>query len=110
MDTFVTLQKAVSLYSIVAWRLLHLTYLAREVPNAPTWEAVSDTERSVLERAIGKPINNVQEVLQAVAKIAGFVSVPSAPDPGVKSLWLGFRKLQDMMTGFLLARQPPAPT
>ncbi len=106
LDTFATLQKAVRLYSIVAWRLLHLTYLAREVPETPCREAISDTERTVLEYATGQTITTVRQALQAVAKIAGFVSVPSAPDPGVKSLWLGFRKLQDMVAGFLLTRPP----
>jgi hypothetical protein len=64
----------------------------------------------VLERATGKTIRTVGQALQAVAKIGGFVWVPSAPDPGVKSLWLGFRKLNDMVAGFLLARSPAPPT
>lgn len=110
METFATLHKAVSLYSIVAWHLLDLMYLSREVPNAPTWEALSDTERTVLERATGKPLHTVGEVVAAVARLAGFVSVPSAPDPGIKSLWLGLRKLQDLVTGFRLASQPPPST
>ncbi len=110
METVTTLHKAVSLYSLVAWHLLHLLYLSREVPDAPTWEALSATERTVLERATGKPLHPVQEVVVAVARLAGFVPVPSAPDPGVKSLWLGFRKLQDLVAGFRLASHPPAPT
>jgi len=108
LDQFATLQKALSLYSIVAWRLLHLTYLAREVPDAPVEEAISPTEREVLERATGRAIRTVAEAVVAVARIAGFCPVPSAPTPGVKSLWLGFRKLNDMVAGFQLARQPPS--
>ena len=107
LDTFVTLEKALSLYSIVAWRLLHLTYLARENPELPASEAISATEHEVLERATGRTIKTVSEALIAVARIAGFCPVPSAPTPGVKSLWLGFRKLCDMVAGFQLARQPP---
>ena len=95
---------------MVAWHLLHLMYLSREVPDAPTWEALSDRERTVLERATGKPLHNVGEVVAAVARLAGFVPVPSAPDPGLKSLWLGFRKLQDLVAGFHLACHPPFPT
>jgi hypothetical protein len=107
LDTLALLQKALSLYSIVSWRLLHLTYLAREVPDTAAEEAVSATERHVLELATGKPITTVKEVLLAVANLAGFVAVPSAPNPGVKSLWIGFRKLSDMAAGFRLARQFP---
>ncbi|MCW3100507.1 MAG: transposase family protein, partial [Chthonomonadaceae bacterium] len=110
LDTFTTLQKALSLYSIVAWRLLHLTYLAREQPDLPCEEAISATERVVLERATGRSITTVAEAVLAVARIAGFRPVPSAPTPGVKSLWLGFRKLYDMVAGFQLARQSPFQT
>lgn len=110
LDTFETLQKALSLYSIVAWRLLHLTYLAREAPDTPAEEAISGIEREVLERATGQPIQTVADTVLAVARIAGFRPVPSAPTPGVKSLWLGFRQLNDMVTGYLLARLPPPQT
>lgn len=110
LDTFTTLQKALSLYSIVAWRLLYLTYLAREQPDLPAEEAISATEREVLERATGRAITTVADAVLAVARIAGFRPVPSAPIPGVKSLWLGFRKLCDMVAGFQLARQPSLPT
>jgi hypothetical protein len=75
-----------------------------------TQEAVSETEHAVLERVTGKSITTVRQVLQDVARLGGFVSVPSAPDPGVKSLWLGFRKLQNMVEGFLLASQPHTST
>lgn len=107
LDTLALLQKALSLYSIVAWRLLHLTYLAREVPDTAAEEAVSATERHVLEWMTGKTITTVKEALLAVASLVGFVAVPSAPHPGVQSLWMGFRKLHDMAIGFQLARQSP---
>jgi hypothetical protein len=107
LDQFVTLEKALSLLSIVSWRLLHLTYLARQAPETPAEVAISPTERAVLERATGRSVQTVAEAVLAVARIAGFQPVPSAPTPGVKSLWLGFRQLHDMVTGFLLARLPP---
>lgn len=107
LDTFETLQKALSLYSILAWRLLHLTYLAREAADTPAEAVISSVEREVLERATGRQVKTVEDAVLAVARIAGFRPVPSAPTPGVKSLWLGFRQLNDMVTGFELARQPP---
>lgn len=107
LDRLDTLEKALSLYSIVAWRLLYLTYLARDVPDAPCQEALSVFEKDVLELYNRKPIKTVRDAVMAVAKLAGFVCVPSAPNPGVKTLWQGLRKLQDMTAGYLLARQPP---
>ena len=105
LDRLDTLEKALSLYSIVAWRLLQLTYLARDAPDTPAEEAISVFEQDVLELYTRKPVKTVRDVILAVAKLAGFVSVPSAPNPGVKTLWQGFRKLQDMTAGYLLARQ-----
>jgi hypothetical protein len=105
LDRLDTLQKALSLYSIVAWRLLSLTYLARDAPDTPCEEAISVFEKDVLQLATRKPVKTVKDVILGVANLAGFVPVPSAPHPGVKTLWQGFRKLQDMTAGYLLARQ-----
>lgn len=107
LDRLDTLEKALSLYSIVAWRLLYLTYLSRNAPDTPCGEAISVYEKDVLELYTRKPIETVRDVVLAAARLAGFVSVPSAPDPGVKTLWQGLRKLQDMTAGYLLARYFP---
>jgi len=104
-DTLEALQKALCLYSIVAWHLLWMTYLVREEPDAPAERVISETEKKVLELSTGKEIHTARDAMMAVAKIAGFVSVPSAPLPGVKTLWIGWTKLQDMVTGFLIATQ-----
>src|SRR6266568_628161 len=104
LDRFDILEKALSLYSIVAWRLLYLTYLARDAPDTPYEEAISVFEKDVLELRTNKPIQTVADVILAVAKLAAFVPRPSAPNPGVKTLWRGFRRLQDMTAGYLLAR------
>jgi len=108
-DTLEALQKALSIYSIVAWRLLYLTYLVREESESPAEQILTPVEKQVLERYTGKTIRTARDALQAVAKIGGFVSVPSAPTPGVKSLWIGLRKLKDVVEGFLLATQILAP-
>ena len=107
LDRLDTLEKALSLYSIVAWRLLYLTYLVRDAPDTPCEEAISVFEKDVLELYTRKPVKTVKDVILGVARLAGFVPVPSAPNPGVKTLWQGFRKLQDMTAGYLLARQFP---
>jgi hypothetical protein len=95
--------------SLVAWRLLYVLYLARHTPQAPAAEAVSWSERRVLEQVEGAPVETVAQVVLAVAKLAGFRPLPSAPTPGVKSLWLGWRKLADVLFGYQLATSRPAP-
>ena len=110
LDQFTTLHKALSLYSIIAWRLLYCTHLAREAPETPAEQVVSPTERHLLELATGQSITTVKQALMAVAKIGGFVVLPSDPNPGVMSLWIGFRKLHDMLAGFLLLRNASGST
>lgn len=112
LDRLDTLEKALSLFSIVAGYplaggLLYLTYLLRQAPDTSYAEVISVFEKDVLELSTRQPVKTVQDVMMGVAKLAGFVSVPSAPHPGVKTLWQGFRKLQDMTAGYLLARQFP---
>jgi hypothetical protein len=104
MDTFEMLQKALSLYSVVAWRLLYLTYLLREAPETSAEEILSRRERELLQQKTGKPLLTVRDAILAVAYLVHFRPTPSAPNPGVKTLWIGFRKLADMLEGYQIAR------
>jgi hypothetical protein len=47
-----TLPTALALYSIVAWRLLWLTYTARQQPQAPATDLLPPLDLRVLDRAI----------------------------------------------------------
>jgi len=109
LDDFLTLRRALSVYSVVAWRLMYLMYLAREIPDSRVDEAFSEVETQVLALATGKPIQSLRDALLAVAHVGGFRSTPSAREPGLQSLWLGYRQLEAMVTGFLLARNHPPP-
>ena len=115
-DTLSAMYKALSLYNVVAWRMLKLAYLAQLAPeraeggsgNAPTAdEVVTPMEQEVLQAFAQAIIHTAHDALMAIACIAGFVSVPSAPTPGVKAIWTGFRKLQDIIRGYLLALASP---
>jgi hypothetical protein len=100
-----TLKNALALYSIVAWRLLWLTYTAREQPQAPATEVLPPLELQVLEQATQAPIATAREAIRALAQLGGFPTNPSAKEPGVKVLWRGLRRLEAMVEGWLLALQ-----
>lgn len=110
VGTLAALQNALSLYSVVAWRLLSLMYLAREVPDTLPEVAFSEDELEVLSLVTGSPLRTLPQALRAVAKLGGFVGSPSAGEPGVQSLWIGYRQLEAMVAGFRLARGQPPPT
>jgi hypothetical protein len=100
-----TLKNALALYSIVAWRLLWLTYTARQRPQAPATELVSPLEVRVLEEATRAPVSTAREAIRAISQLGGFPTNPSAQEPGVKVLWRGLRRLEAMVEGWFLALQ-----
>jgi hypothetical protein len=104
------LQKAVALYYVVAWRLLALTYAARAEPALPAAAFLAADEVAVLTQLTGEPVPTVQAAVRAIGRLAGWQGYRGVPDPGVKMLWLGLRRLLDMTAGWRLARgEPPDP-
>jgi hypothetical protein len=100
-----TLKNALALYSIVAWRLLWLTYTARQQPRAPATELMSPLELRVLEEATQGAVSTAREAIRAIARLGGFPTNPAAKEPGVKVLWRGLRRLEAMGEGWVLALQ-----
>ena len=98
-----SLKNALALLYIVAWRLLHLTYLARQFPDQPAAASLEAREIEVLSLVEGKPVQTISAAVIAIAKLGGYNYYPKAGPPGVKTLWLGLRKLEAMLAGYLLA-------
>lgn len=103
MDRVSFLHKAMSLYSVVAWWLLYMTHLARLTPQTPAESVMDPALLAVVSAGERRPVRTVSELVFAVAKQGGFRRLPSAPHPGVKSLWLGLRRLYDRYQGWQLA-------
>lgn len=112
------IQRALATYSIVAWRLLWLTYEARENPDAPCdtvleaheWQALycMTHKTSILP---GTP-PTLHEAVRWIAKLGGFLGRKSDGEPGVKTIWRGLRRLDDMAATWqsLHANLPPVDT
>ena len=100
------LENAIAVYSIAAWRILWLTYEARQNPDAPCTSALSSLEwkalvlamyqRKVLkgQRAPQKPPSLSTAVIY-IARLGGFLARKGDGDPGVKTIWRGWQSLQD---------------
>ena len=101
------LERALVLYSIVAWRLLCLTYLAREEPEAPCTRLLSEVEWKVLylrtqrDRVLPAGPPSLREAVLRLGRLGGYMGSNSKP-PGVKTLWRGLRRLEDLVEGALL--------
>lgn len=107
LDDAHSLQNALALYYVVAWRLLHLTYLARKDPDQPAADSFEEQELEILCLLENKPIRTISAAVVAIAKLGGYNSYPKAAPPGVKTLWLGLRKLEAILIGYRLALRSP---
>jgi len=102
-DTAKKLSNAIGLCSVVAWKVMWLTYSARTNPDAPAETVLSEQELQVLQAAAKKPVATVGQAVEAVAKLGGFLrSSGRYKNPGVKSIWRGWMKLQLMAEGWRL--------
>lgn len=108
------LERALTLYSIVAWQLLWMTYQVRVDPNQSPTVAFSPAEIAILERlaATQKPIHpagqplTLRDAVRAMAKLGGFLGRNSDGEPGVKTLWRGYRQLQLLVWWDKVPRNP----
>lgn len=105
-DDAETLINALSMYSVVAWRLMYVTYYGRFEPLARAELIIDADEKEVLEAYTGKEIKTANQLMFAIGKLGGFTGGSKRyPYPGIKVMWIGLIKLYSMKTGWLLAKQ-----
>ena len=107
------LQRCLSLYSILAWRIFYATMLARSVPDAPCSVLLEPDEWPALSWAIHRvptPPPEPPPLGQAVnwiAQLGGFVGRRQSDHPGAAVLWRGFQHLGDLTTMYCIMRPDP---
>jgi len=102
-----SLKAILAILSVVAVRVIQLRQLARACPEEPAERISSPQEITVLQTALGMAISawTVLQFVRAVAKLGGFLGRKCDGEPGWKTLWRGYRKLQTLMEGVRLAEQ-----
>ncbi|MEA5602840.1 IS4 family transposase [Nostoc sp. UHCC 0252] len=95
LETAHRIEMALATYSIVAWRLLWLTYLARFQPDASCELVLATHEWQVLCTTIHHQLYphttppTLTQVVNWIARLGGFFRRKSDGSPGVKVLWRG---------------------
>lgn len=113
LRTVEALHRLLGLCSRVAWRLLWMTYQARQTPDEPCTTALTDTEWQALTAFTNRsrqPNANpptLRQAVRAIAKLGGFIGRKSDGEPGVKTLWRGWQRLQDIVATWELFHPPP---
>lgn len=113
LRTVAALHRLLAVCSRVAWRLLWLTYQTRQTPHVPCTLALSEAEWQALT-ALTNPSSqpdpfppSLHQAVRSIAKLGGFIGRKSDGEPGVKTLWRGWQRLQDIVATWLLSHPPP---
>ena len=114
LETAARIERALATYCIVAWRLLWLTYEARQSPDTPCDRVLEPAEwQSLYCRIHQTPCPpatppTLHQAVRWIAQLGGFLARKSDGEPGVQTIWQGLRRLEDMAVMWqLLHPQPP---
>jgi len=108
----VRLERLLAVYTLVAWRILWLTYQARITPDAPCTLALQPSEWQALylftqkQRRLPKQPPSLHQAVRWIAQLGGFLGRKGDGEPGVKVLWRGWTRLQDIAATFTLLQLP----
>jgi Transposase DNA-binding/Transposase Tn5 dimerisation domain len=103
-ETAERMETCLAILSVVAVRVFQLRSALADCPEAPAEQAGSADEVQVIRALLkkgGQPIT-VREFVRGVARLGGFLGRKSDGDPGVRALWRGYQRLQDILLGYEL--------
>jgi hypothetical protein len=110
------IKRAFATYSLVAWRLLWITYLARVEPEISCevclepdeWQALACHHLAVRTPPTQPP--TLRQAVQWIARLGGFLARRGDGFPGVKTIWRGLSRLADLVSMWRLLRRKPHPS
>jgi hypothetical protein len=109
-ETAERIKRALAIYMVIAWRVMLMTLLGREVPDLPPEVLFTDIELEVLTayaatRRDLKPPERLGDAVHLVARLGGYLGRKRDPPPGHQVIWIGYSELRGMSRGYLLCRQ-----
>lgn len=104
------LLSCISLYMIVAWRVLYTTFLGRECPDLPCsilfepdeWQSVYATHMKAIPP---KEPPKLSEFMLMVAALGGYQARKSQGPPGMIVVWKGLQKVYGLSEGWAMYRE-----
>jgi hypothetical protein len=104
LQTADRLTRCLVLYSVIAWRILYATFLARIVPDLPCTLLLDEAEWQALYCAIHQSPSppsqppSLRTAVRWVAQLGGFLGRTHDLEPGPTVLWKGFQHLTQLTT------------
>jgi hypothetical protein len=109
LESVERLERCLAIDMIIAWRLMYLTMHGRATPEVSSDFFFNQNELEVLKRLkYGDKYKTdvqlgLQDAVSTIALLGGFISGKNRV-PGVKVMWRGLRRLEDMTLGVLLIK------
>lgn len=106
------LKRLLTVLSVVAWRIMYATLLARALPDAACTILLEEGEWQALYCAVNHTARvpaqppSLQEAIRMVARLGGFLGRKQDGAPGVTVLWKGFQRLSDLTFMYRILRSP----
>ncbi|EDT38459.1 transposase, IS4 family [Burkholderia ambifaria MEX-5] len=90
------LERALALFLVVAWRVVHRMHMGRSCPDLDA-ELFFDTDEirdTYLLTDVKQPATpKLNEVLRLIARLGGFLGRKGDGEPGAKVIWLGLKEV-----------------
>lgn len=104
-ETADRLETCLAVLSVVAVRVFQLRCALESQPEAPAEQAGTAIELRLIRRFLGQQQRRftVREFVRGVARLGGFLGRKHDGEPGVRALWRGYQRLQDMVLGLQLS-------
>jgi hypothetical protein len=102
------LERSIAINLVIAWRIMVMTLLGREVPELPAEVMFTDIEIEVLaawarrHRRKLTPPDTLGDAIVLVAMIGGYINRNSDPPAGHELMWYGYQNLIMMCMGYEL--------
>ena len=106
LQTWERMEVLLSIYSVIAWKVLELRELARGDESVDPEILLSDAERAVLETKFPELHEQSGKAYAVhVAKLGGYLDRGSDPPPGWETMWKGLQKLRMWAEGYELGAE-----
>jgi len=98
-ETAGRMEACVALLALIAVRVFQMRSALETRPQAPAAEVGAADEITVLRQFLKHKASlfTVRDFVRGVARLGGFLGRKHDGDPGVRTLWRGYQRLQDMV-------------
>jgi hypothetical protein len=99
LESIERLQRLITVYAVIAWRIFYATWLSRLLPDIACTAFLQDEEWQALycriHRTPSPPAKPppLREAVRWIARLGGFLGRKGDGEPGTQTLWQGFQEL-----------------